>query len=99
MKTKTYLTYALLCCALVTIVFSCSKDKISAENTSSNKEVEANPKIIKFLSITLGVSSDEVEFSPEKDAFIIRTHKYDIKEITEIYNNSNDYQARHENNQ
>lgn len=98
MKLKTHLTYALLFCALGTTAISCSKDENSLESTPKTEETEVNPKITKYLSISLGVKPEEIKFNKENQVFIIRTHHFDLKQVTKDYENANEYKATYETN-
>jgi len=96
LKLKNYLKIVFYV-ILTTTVVSCAKDKSKVTDTTKVEQKTDYTKIIKFLSITLNVDKSEIKLNKESGEFIIRGDKYNIDEVTERYNNSNEYKAKYEN--
>lgn len=91
---KSHIALGLFVCLVSVSAISCTKEgqeKVNIEN------VNPNPKIITYLSITLGVTPNEITFDKEKNAFIIRGQAHDAKMIAEMYETANEYKAKYEN--
>ena len=96
MKGRNYL-FAIICAAFIATTTGCSKEKNDPEEKIEVQKKSENGKLIKFLSITLGVTVDEITVDEKNNAFIIRSHSYSIDEISKIHATSNEYQAKFEN--
>lgn len=99
-KIKNY-AKALLISSLSIIAISCSKDKstlVSEQKAVVNAQSQAdNTKLIKFLSISMGVDASEVKFNQENNSFEVRTHSFPKDELAKRYESANEYKAKYEN--
>ncbi|ETZ19861.1 hypothetical protein [Pedobacter sp. V48] len=82
------------------IISACTKEetvKNDKEHTKSIKTdtVVRNEKLVKFLSISLGVGKDEIIYNKINDEFLIRDQKYSRESIEAIYADANVYQSKY----
>ena len=74
---------------------SCNKE---ADKEVSQEKIENVDKMVKFLSITLGVPQDQVKFDVQAKQFFVpnTVFKADLEEIQNRYADANEYKLNHE---
>lgn len=79
----------------VTLVSSCKKTEstIVAPEKPADSNSVSNEKLVKFLSITLGVGKEEVIFNEKCNEFNVRGHKFNRPELETRYLSANVYKA------
>lgn len=99
---RPFMTTAMLpiaCLALFISIFSCQKN-----NTKDIEKIPAtaysNPKIIRYLSITLNMPADSIKIdNTNKEFFIPNTvYRKKISEVEADYANANIYKLTYEKN-
>lgn len=111
MKIKTYmrkLNYfklSLSKISMLLLVFgasfsSCKKDDSTAVNNPklvipSTVNKVSDEKLIKFLSISLGVQKEEIFYLKDSNEFLIRNIRFNRVEMEDFYINANIYHAEY----
>lgn len=78
------------------IAIACKKDEklpVNVKKETSSLQKSTNEKLIKFLSISLDVSKDEIVFDEEKNEFVIRGQKFNKVEVESNYEGANVYKT------
>jgi|GEM_PF-7013270 hypothetical protein len=82
------------------IISACTKEETVKNDKEQTKSIKTdtavrNEKLVKFLSISLGVGKDEIIYNKINDEFLIRDQKYSRKSIETIYADANVYQSKY----
>jgi len=96
-KIFNYILGISLFCFVLSAAVSCSKNSSELESVNPTPVKVENSRLVKFLSITLGVDSSEVILNKNQDSFSVRDRNYSVDEITKLYLSSNEYRAKYEN--
>lgn len=87
---------------LITFLFaSCEKEFNNKKEDNVIKQMDEQTtvdlKIVKYLSITLNVKSEEIKFDKSSNNFIIRGQKLNRDSVSTHYNRANEYKLTFEN--
>lgn len=82
------------------IISACTKEETVKNDKEQTKTIKTdtavrNEKLVKFLSISLGVGKDEIIYNKINDEFLIRDQKYSRESIETIYADANVYQSKY----
>lgn len=82
------------------IISACTKEETVKNDKEQTKSMKTdttlrNEKLVKFLSISLGVGKDEIIYNKINDEFLIRDQKYSRESIETIYADANVYQSKY----
>ncbi|MCX2482107.1 hypothetical protein [Pedobacter sp. MR2016-24] len=93
-KKFNYLAFALL---FMTMSFGCKKETNNGSDLE-NQVVSINKsdddKVLKFLSISLGIDKQEIVTSGKN--YIIREHKFNRDSVQAQYDRANEYKLKYE---
>ena len=82
-----------------TSFYSCKKDG-SVDNKaiiSTSSVGQVNEKnVLRYLSITLGVTTDEIKFDPSDNDYVVRGLKLNRDTVYSQYNRANEYKLNYE---
>lgn len=82
-------------------IYGCKKKGVEGDNNANSAgKTEVNTvdqKVVRYLSITLGVKTDEITFNKNDNTFNIRSLKLNKDSVLSQYNNSNEYKLKYEN--
>ena len=96
-RTSPLTTMTLSLLMAMTFLSACKKSESIMEPGKIEKPTESNAvsneKLVKYLSITLGVSKEEVIFDKKNNEFNVRGHKLSRTETEENYLAANVYRA------
>jgi len=97
-RTNPLTTMTLSLLMAMTFLSACKKSESTImESGKIEKPTEpnavSNEKLVKYLSITLGVSKEEVIFDKKNNGFNVRGHKLSRTETEENYLAANVYRA------
>lgn len=101
MKSKTILKLSFIGIPIkllfvVILLISCEKEKgmpSVAKKQASSLQKTANEPLVKFLSISLDVSKDEIVFDEINNQFLIRGQKFNRVEVEANYEGANVYKT------
>src|SRR5687768_9901226 len=93
MKSKAFLI--VIASAFFVSLESCNKEE---NHETTPKAIENMDKMVKFLSITLGVSQDQVKFDQQNRQFFVpnTVFRSDLEEIQNRYDRANEYKLNNE---
>lgn len=89
--------------ALMFVVFSfssCEKEEVALvkEPVLTSPDIVntvSDERLLKFLSISLGVQISEISYLKDSNEFLIRNIKFNRTEMEDFYLNANIYRAEH----
>lgn len=93
MKSKSFLI--VIASALFVSFESCKKE---ASKETIPQPIENMDKMVKYLSVTLSVSQDQVKFNSQTNQFFVpnTVFRADLKEIQKFYSEANEYKLNYE---
>lgn len=99
-KPKLRSMFAIASITLVICVSACKKDRQQFEptptsNENTNSAVDTKT-IIRFMSITMGVPSNEIRLNEDGNSFFVRGHVFNRAETEKLYLSANVYHATYE---
>jgi len=85
---------------LLAATIACKKNETIDSTNPVVPKVQHFDKLLKFVSVTSGISTEELRFNPNAKEFYLPNSQFHISliEAEENYAKANEYKAKYENN-